>query len=275
MRARNGLASLIVAALVIATAGTAEAQRPSPPQWAPADKASIHPGIRTSTEDSACTANFVFYDDADLYIGQAAHCASEGGATEADGCNTEVLPLGTPVELAGATRPGVIVYSSWVTMQAIGESDENICLNNDFALVKIDRADHGRVNPSMPAWGGPAGSEERATSGEAVYGYGSSVATFTTALAPLRGVVMGTEDGGWAHMVYNVRPDLPGDSGSGFLGSSGGALGILQGKSLLGSVFAGSAFVIDLNHAVAYMRAHTDLDDLRLARGTERFSPGP
>src|SRR5687767_9528573 len=106
------------------------------PAWAPADSASIHPGVQTYTEGAQCTANFVFTNGADVLIGQSAHCAGTGPATETDGCEAESLPLGTQVEVDGASRPGILVYSSWLTMQGNGESDPNICANNDFALVK-------------------------------------------------------------------------------------------------------------------------------------------
>ena len=94
---------------------------------------------------------------AGTYIGQAAHCASTGAATDTDGCLAGTLPLGTPVEVTGASRPGTLVYSSWVTMQANGESDPDTCAYNDLALVKIDPADVGKVNPSVPGFGGPTG----------------------------------------------------------------------------------------------------------------------
>ena len=80
------------------------------------------------------------------------------GATETDGCEADTLPEGTPVEVDGATRPGTMVYSSWVRMQQSGESDPQTCQYNDFALVRIDPADHGRVNPTVPFFGGPPGS---------------------------------------------------------------------------------------------------------------------
>ncbi|HEU5456876.1 MAG TPA: hypothetical protein VFU85_14455, partial [Nocardioides sp.] len=64
--------------------------------WAPADTAQITPGVQTYTDGAQCTANFVFTDGAGkVYIGQAAHCAGTGGATETNGCDTGSLPLGT------------------------------------------------------------------------------------------------------------------------------------------------------------------------------------
>ena len=36
----------------------------------------IHPGDQTYTEGAQCTANFVFSDGTNTYLGQAAHCSS-------------------------------------------------------------------------------------------------------------------------------------------------------------------------------------------------------
>jgi hypothetical protein len=79
------------------------------------------------------------------------------GQIETDGCSSGSLPLGTPVEVTGASRPGTLVYSSWLTMQANGETDADTCAYNDLALIRIDPADADRVNPSVPGFGGPTG----------------------------------------------------------------------------------------------------------------------
>ncbi|HKG36158.1 MAG TPA: serine protease, partial [Solirubrobacterales bacterium] len=125
--------------------------------WAPAGQATIHPGVQTYTEGAQCTANFVYQDASSVYLGQAAHCSGTGAATDTNGCDAGALPIGTPVEIDGATRPGTLAYSSWNTMQAEGESDANTCDYNDFALIKVDPADVGSVNPSVPGFGGPTG----------------------------------------------------------------------------------------------------------------------
>src|SRR5215207_673304 len=91
--------------------------------WAPAGQATVHPGVQTVTAGGQCTANFVYTAGGETYLGQAAHCASTGAATDTDGCLAASLPLGTPVEVTGASRPGTLAYSSWVTMQAEGESN--------------------------------------------------------------------------------------------------------------------------------------------------------
>ena len=72
--------------------------------WAPAASATIHPGVQTFTDGAQCTANFVFTEGSDVYIGQAAHCSGTGGNTETDGCTSGSLPIGTPVEVTGAVQ---------------------------------------------------------------------------------------------------------------------------------------------------------------------------
>src|SRR5688572_26441598 len=119
------------------------------------DGAEIHPGVMTFTEGAQCTSNFVFRDGAGTYLGQAAHCSGTGAATDTDGCDADTLPLGTPVEVDGASRPGTLAYSSWVTMQANGETNENACAYNDFALVKLDPTDVAKVDPTVPRLGRP------------------------------------------------------------------------------------------------------------------------
>src|SRR5688572_12357676 len=101
------LGALLVLALAPAAANA---------QWAPADSATIHPGVMTFTEGSQCTANFVFTNGADVLIGQAAHCSGTGAANETNGCLAASRPIGTAVEVDGASRPGVMVYNSWLAM---------------------------------------------------------------------------------------------------------------------------------------------------------------
>ena len=125
--------------------------------WAPAATATVHPGVQTFTAGAQCTSNFVFQDGSTVYLGQAAHCSGTGGQTETDGCTSGSLPLGTPIEVTGASKPGTLVYNSWLTMQAKGETDPDTCAYNDLALIRLDPADVGKVNPSVPGFGGPTG----------------------------------------------------------------------------------------------------------------------
>jgi len=237
--------------------------------WAPAAQATVHPGVMTFTDGGQCTSNFVFTQGSDVYLGQAAHCSGTGGATETNGCDSGSLPVGTPVEIDGASRPGTMVYNSWITMQARGETNPDACDYNDFALVRIDPADVGKVNPSVPGFGGPTGVGE-AADGSTVYSYGnSSLRGGVTKLSPKQGTVVATEGNGWSRTVYTVSPGVPGDSGSGFLNSAGQAFGVLSTLQILPT--AGSNGVGDLSNELDYMRANSSQSSTQLAPGTEPF----
>jgi hypothetical protein len=251
-------------ALAMAAAGPASA-----PAWAPADQAAIHPGVMTFTAGGQCTSNFVFTQGADVYLGQAAHCSGTGGATETNGCDSGSLPNGTPVEIDGASRPGTMVYNSWLAMQARGETNPDACAYNDFALVRIDPADVANVNPSVPGFGGPTNVGE-AANGSTVYSYGnSSLRAGVAQLSPKQGIVATTSGNGWSRTVYTVTPGVPGDSGSGFLNSTCQAFGTLS--TLQAAPLPGSNGVGDLSNELDYARANSSFTSVQLAAGTEPF----
>ncbi|HUF32169.1 MAG TPA: S-layer homology domain-containing protein [Acidimicrobiales bacterium] len=239
-----------------AALGSSSPDHPTP-QWAPADEASVHPGVVTDTE-GRCTSNFVFYDTSDIYIGQSAHCASTSESTETNGCVASTAPVGSQVDIEGATQPGTMVYNSWVTMQAAGEQSSNACRYNDFALVRIDPADHGRVNPTVPVWGGPTGIATSTAQGDEVYSYGSSPLRLgIRTLSPKEGISLGQAGGGWTHKVYTATPGIPGDSGSAFIDAHGRGFGVLSTIEIAPTV--GSNGVSDLSRMLAYMERHTGL----------------
>jgi hypothetical protein len=242
--------------------------------WAPADSAAIAPGNQTFTEGAQCTSNFVFTDGAGaVYIGQSAHCAGTGGATETNGCLAGSLPLGTPVEVDGASRPGTLAYSSWLTMQARNEGDDFTCRFNDFALVKLDPADYAAVNPSIPSWGGPVAVGASTSTLDKIYTYGNSSLRFgVTALSPKEGYSLGQQSGGWNHQVYTVTPGIPGDSGSAVLSANGAALGTLS--TVAAAPFPASNGVSDIARELQYAQSFSGIGGLQLALGTEPFVGG-
>jgi hypothetical protein len=254
--------------IVGAVAALAPAAASAAPTWAPAASATIHPGVQTVTSGGQCTSNFVFYDASNVYLGQAAHCSSTGGQTSTNGCNTGSQPLGTSVQVDGASKPGTMVYNSWLAMQAAGETDPETCDYNDLALVKIDPADAGKVNPSIPKFGGPTGIGGTNT-GEQVYTYGnSSLRLGITVLSPKNGITIENTPGGWSHTVYTATPGIPGDSGSAFLNASGQALGILSTLHIAPT--AGGNGVGNVGKEFAYAQSH-GFAGLTLANGTEPF----
>ncbi|MDQ4010220.1 MAG: serine protease [Actinomycetota bacterium] len=262
-------AAAALVAVFLPGAGTASAAVPS---WASAAQATVHPGVMTDTDGGQCTSNFVFYNASDVFIGQAAHCAGTGAATETSGCTSKSKPLGTPVTIGGASKPGTLVYSSWITMDQRDESDTNACAFNDFALVKLDPADRGKVNPSLPFFGGPTGITTTGTSaGDRIYTYGNSpLRAGLTPLSPKTGISIGDQGDGWSHSCYTVTPGIPGDSGSAVLAQDGKALGVLS--TLAVAPQTGSNGVGDLSRELAYLNTHGGLGTVSLALGTEPFN---
>jgi hypothetical protein len=118
----------------------------------------------------------------------------------------------------------VLVYNSWLAMQAEGETDPDACAFNDFALIRIDAADAGSVNPSILFFGGPTGIDTDGTALlDQVYSYGnSSLRLGITLLSPKRGVSLGDAGNGWSDNVYTLTPGTPGDSGARSSTTAGG-----------------------------------------------------
>lgn len=239
--------------------------------WAPAATAPVHPGVQTETAGAQCTTNFVFRNGKTTFLGQAAHCSGTGSETDTDGCTSQSLPVGTPVTVDGAGKAGVLAYNSWITMQAGHETDAETCAYNDLALIRLDKADTSKVNPSIPGFGGPTGIGPPGDAGATVYSYGnSSLRQGITTLSPKQGVIVQNSAGGWSHDLYTLTPGIPGDSGSGFLNSTGQAFGILSTVAI--APLAGSNGVGDLAKEIAYARSHTKLKKLQLVHGTEPFN---
>ncbi|MCX6402172.1 MAG: hypothetical protein NTX33_19845 [Propionibacteriales bacterium] len=252
------------------------------PGWTSFAKATVTPGVQTLTRGAQCTTNFVFTDAAgNVYLGQAAHCASTG-KDETNGCRARSRPLGTRVtfhrhgsryEAGEQLAKGRLAYSSWRTMRKVGEQDPNTCRFNDFALIEVDRRDHRRVNPSMPHWGGPDGlSEGGLYALDRAYGFGRSSLRRDNSVASRQAAqTLGDqpETEGWAHVIIAPSPGIPGDSGSGYVDEQGRALGTLSTLSVSTVL---SNVLGDLLRELEYARKHSGIRGLRLELGTVPFN---
>ena len=274
LRARAATGAMVVMVGMAATAVAGSPASAATAAWAPASSAAIRPGTQLFVEGGQCTGGFILVDARRVYIAMAANCAIVGQPTDPYGCSTPSRPLGTPVEIAGASHRGTLVDSSWLTMQVLHEKDPDICEYNDFALVAIDPADVGAVNPSVPGFGGPVGENTAGSAaGEQVYTYGGSgLLLGPGSLSRRRGVAVRMEGSGFAHRVVDLPPGIPGDAGSPVLDSHGRALGIVI--TIAFTPIPASNGVVDLQRAVDYLARHTSLTGVRLATGTEPFSPG-
>jgi hypothetical protein len=272
MRTLRVLPALLGSAVLAVGLGLGGAASPvqGATTWAPAATAAVHPGVQTFTAGAQCTANFIYQDGTNVYIGQAAHCSGTGAPTDTDGCDSASLPIGTAVEVTGASKPGTMVYNSWLTMQANDEGNADTCAFNDLALVKLDPADVGKVNPSVPFFGGPTGLAADTTPLERIYSYGNSELRLgLSPLSPKFGASLGSTNGGWTQTVYTLTPGIPGDSGSGFLDASGKAFGVLSTLNILPDPLGNG--VGSLSRELDYMHSHYS-SAINLVLGTEPFS---
>lgn len=211
----------------------------------------IRPGVEISADGSGCTGNFLFSPNSQtVYIGVAAHCFSEDTNDGIDSCETNNLPIGfNQVVIQNATQPGEIVYSSWRAMQESGETPgSNVCVYNDFALVKIHSDDLANIHPAAFAFGGPVSLRTGlAAVGDDVFAYGRSPFHFgQRTLEAKSGSITGVSGDGWAYQIQTDNPGVPGDSGGPIFGPNGEALAVL---SVL-SAGVGGLNVIDVSNGV-------------------------
>jgi hypothetical protein len=269
-----GVLPLMTVMLVAAPTDAARA-------WAPEATATIKPGIQMYTGDAQCTGNFVFKDRVGhVYVGYAAHCAGRGQDTDTNGCTTPTHPVGTKVDFvtggsvlsAGTTvGTGHLAYTSWGTMQRLHVRNANRCAYNDFALVRVDRASVGKVNPTVPGFGGPTGVAPLLSAGAPIYTVGSSSLRGST--AQKSGNVLDRVGGGLGYSISTSNPGIPGDSGSGFMDSLGRVTGVLSTINVGFSVTPVSNTMGNLGAELVWAQKYSGIPGLVLVRGTRSFRP--
>lgn len=168
-----------------------------------------------------------------------------------------------------------------------------LCVLRDVSsdgASQLDPADYGKVNPSVPTFGGPTGVRTTSLSvPEAVFSYGNSILRQgITLLSPKYGTNLQEAGGGWSHQVGTISPGIPGDSGSGFFDGNGKAFGILSTLSLApipatNGVGDLSALISSVSPArrrssrsvadkeLAYLHKYPEFADVQLAVGTQPF----
>ncbi len=108
--------------LVPALAATALVAAPSAAQGA----ATLQPGAYHETDAGSCTLNFVYANADGTYLGTAAHCTDAVGQRVRDIDN---------VEFGSVAFRGDPDVTAW-----------------DFAFIKVDTEDLGRVSPAVKGW---------------------------------------------------------------------------------------------------------------------------
>lgn len=266
MKHRIVALAVLLTLLLTAVPGTATAVTPT---WAPVTAATIRPGAALLTGNAICTSNFVFHDTAgNVFLGMAAHCSSTNDVASLDGCVNNSLPLGTPVRIAGASRPGTLAYNSWIAMDDRRETDPDTCRYNDFALVRVDPVDNSLVNPTVRFWGGPSGLVPSALDQTAVYGFGTTINQAGLTPHPKRGTMLRQTAGGHTNIVSFEPLGISGDSGSGVMDGQGRAMGVLSTFTARRGINGAG----NLPRLMDYARA-SGFTDIHMAFGTEPFDP--
>lgn len=245
-----------------ATPGAAAA-RPAAITWAPAAKATVHPGVVVTVASVKCLAGFVFTQGRTVYLGIPASCTgvSDGGTT--DGCSEAQVPGGVHAKIQGAKYRGTLVYSSFTTMALRGEKRANRCQNNSLSLIRLDRRDVKRTNPSMPVVGGPTGVSQAQP--------GLGVMLTVVLQAPTQAEAIATTSGGWAHTmtvdgeVNNLSVGAP------VLTSDGKALGMIAVVPKQGA--PGETTTGDIFRELQALHTVRGFRHVQLAKGTTRYSP--
>lgn len=279
-RLRLGAAALAVAAAVFpaalpadaasagaaatgTTATTASTASTSGIDWAPAGKATIHPGVRVEIADVACRAGFVLTDGRRVFLTLPATCSGVSDGAVTNGCSESQVPYTLPATIQGARYPGKFVYSSFIKMQLNGTTNKTRCTYNSLSLVKLDRRDVKRTNPSLPLVGGPTGVARTAPAFSA--GLTVLLNSPTTAQAT------NTTNRGWAHkMIVDGQVNRLA-VGSPVLNGSGKALGMVTYIPPQGG--PGETQVSDFYRVLESLRNTKGFHHVHLARGTVGFTP--
>ena len=277
---------LAVLVCVLAVGAIAPAAASAAPTWAPASSATIHPGVQTYTEGGQCTANFVFYD-AQRHLHRPGRPLLRHRRRDRHQRLRRRLAAARHPGRGQRRQPARLARLQLVDHDAGPRRDErDACDYNDFALVRLDPADHGEGQPVGAQVGRPERARRRRTAlRDKVYSYGnSSLRGGVTQLSPKEGYSLGQAGDGWTHTVYTLTPGIPGDSGSAFLSKTGAALGTLSTVAI--APVTGSNGVGDMQREFNYMSAnggpaapsrwpgHRALRGRRAAVGRTRFADG-
>lgn len=234
-------------------ADVADVPEPAPisPGWAPRESATIRPGMPLKTEFGECPTNFVFArpDNTSIFLGTTAACVQD-------------MHVGSLATIGGELNLAVLVYSSWITMAEVGETDPNAMEYNDFAVFRVDSSARQNVNPELPETAGPSAPADASS-----YALGSRLRTYVPngTFAGWREGVVGGAAGDWALLAYHVLPGAPssvepGAMGGAVVDADGRAVGIMVNLGVVPN--PGANGVARLDTLMAYAKENAKLDML-------------
>lgn len=224
----------------------------------PAGATGIGPGSRiliTIPEGTfGCTANWVWTDGAQRYLGSAGHCFLPTEATSTHGADADFDPALASVRicidncLAGSLL-GATIQGAYIPLGPVvyaRQQVDGVGIGNDFGIVEIPENRWDLIRPSMPVFGGPTSVDANSTLKPLChYGNGRYVgeAFVTKARA---GVSLGGNANQWTGRVLINH----GDSGSAIQTCTADADG-LHGVGAVGLVTHGAALPISQSFSPA------------------------
>jgi hypothetical protein len=218
--------------------------------------------VKVTIADVTCRAGFVLTDGKRVFLTLPASCTGVSGGAATDGCSEAQIPSTLPAKIQGARHPGHVAYSSFVQMQLRGETRVNRCRYNSLSLVRLDRRDIKRTNPSVPISGGPTGIARSASA------FPDQLTVFLT--SPTRAQATKTTNNGWAHtMVVDGQVDSLA-VGSPVLNENGRALGMVTVIPPQGT--PGQTTVSDFYLVMRALRNTKGFHHVHLAVGTKKFT---
>lgn len=129
-----------------------------------------------------CSANFVFQDGSQFYLGTAGHCLLGEDATATHGPGADYDANGVTVEVCVAScHFGGFLTGFLGDMRDLGDvayarqtaSGEDI--GNDFGVVAIPSSLEADIRPEMPVWLGPTGERSAEGFGTPLVHYGNGI----------------------------------------------------------------------------------------------------
>jgi hypothetical protein len=193
-----------------------------------------HPNATVKMSGVFCQVGLLLHQGKRVYAAIPASCTAlptdEG--TVQNGCVSPTAPVGSPARIKGLAHRTILVYNSFSRMQLAGEKRKRLCDYNDFALLKLSKADAKSARGAIPGLKAPTSISAHSPKGGSSAMLGHSSAT-----------VGDVEKGGWVITLSATPAGLrKGDVGT----------PLTQGSSLIGMFGALSSGTLTTHPAAVY-----------------------
>lgn len=225
-----------------------------------------------------CTANFVWANETQRFLGSAGHCFLAADTQSTHGEYSDFDPEEWTVKacvkdcvFGGAVGLVKAAYGVWVTGETIelgnityAHQEGNGGAGWDFGVVEIPEENSSLVRPTVHRWDGPTSTEEPEV-GEPICQYGYGIGPGETPLTAGRlGVLTTLTDKRWDA----IFPGSQGDSGSAVVTCEPTADGNITGMKAVG-VFTHIAVGLTGQGLFATTAAGTTIDQAKNLASTE------